>query len=112
LGGNVAKYALLPAALFGVAGTVFGARSSIQSEVEFSDNKNQHNKSGLSIFKPRESINFDRPRHIKPQITGSGTSSFQINKYAASHQVSEMRVVDDTMNFDYFDMKDKMRRGY
>lgn len=112
LGGNLAKYALLPAALFGVAGTVFGARSSINSEVEFSDNKRQHDKSGLNIFKPRESINFNKPRHIKPEIRGSGSSGFQINKYSATHQVSEVRLTDDTMNFDYYDMQDKMKRGY
>lgn len=112
VGGNLAKYALIPAAGFGILGTVFGARSSISSDIEFSDNQKNHEKSGFKPFKPLDSINMGAPRHMKPEIRGGSQSGFQINNYAKSHSVSEMRIVDDTRNFDYFDMQDKVSKGY
>lgn len=112
VGKNLAMYSLLPAAAFGILGTVFGARSSIESDVEFSENRNDHQKSGFKPFKPLSSTNMDKPRHMKPEVVGSGRSGFQINRYAQSHKTSEMRVVDDTRTFDYFDMQDKIAKGY
>jgi hypothetical protein len=112
VGKNLAAYSIIPAAAFGILGTVFGASSSISSDVEFSENKNQHDKSGFKPFKPMDSINTNSPRHVRPEVRGSAQSGFQINKYAESHRTSEMRTTDDTQNFDYHDMQDRMKKGY
>jgi len=113
LGGNIAKYALLPAAAFGLMGTVFGAKSSISSDAEFTDSQQQHNKTNAKSFKPLGSDNMRSPRHMQPQIRGSGRSGgFQVDKYIAGHGTSSVRYTDHTENFDYFDMQDRIRRGY
>lgn len=111
LGGNLAKYALLPAAALGLMGTVFGARSSIDSEFEFSDANRQHGKSSW-VGKSNPSTNMRQPTHMKPEISGNGAHGFNIDKYSAMHKTSEVRVQDDTRNFDFYDMQDKIRRGY
>ena len=112
LGGNLTKYALLPAAAFGVLGTVFGARSSVTSDVEFSDNQQKHNKSNGRPWRPMDSVNMKQPTHMKPEVTGQARTGFKIDKYAATHRTGEMRIQDDSRNFDYHDMEDKMRKGY
>jgi hypothetical protein len=111
-GGNLAKYALAPAAILGLLGTVFGARSSIEADVEFGDMQSGHNKSNGVGFSPPGAPNIKSPRHMKPSISGNARTGFQINKYAAEHNTSSMRIKDDTRNFDYHDMQDKIGRGY
>lgn len=110
--GNAMKYAILPAAAFGILGTVFGARSNITPEVEFSDSGRTHERSSNSPIQLALSPNMKRPTHMKPEVKGQAQTGFQINKYASSHKVGSMRLQDDTRNFDYFDMQDKMERGY
>jgi hypothetical protein len=111
LGGNLTKYALLPAAALGLMGTVFGARSSIDSEFEFSDASRQHGKSSW-VGKSNPSTSMRQPTHMKPEISGNGAHGFNIDKYSAMHKTSDVRVQDDTRNFDFYDMQDKIRRGY
>ena len=111
-GGNAMKYAVLPAAVLGVLGTVFGAKSNISSDVEFSDGQRKHDRSGSKPFKLGESVNIKQPTHMKPEVVGQAKTGFQINKYAATHRVNSVRIQDDSRNFDYFDMQDSLRRGY
>lgn len=111
LGGNMMKYAILPSAALGLLGTVFGARSSIESELEFSDASRQHGKSSW-VNRPNPSVNMRQPTHMKPEVSGQGGRGFSIDKYSAMHKTSDVRIQDDTQNFSYHDMQDKIRRGY
>jgi hypothetical protein len=111
VGGNIAKYALLPAAAFGFLGTVFGAKSSISSEAEFSDGQRAHGKTGHAM-KPLGSDNMRSQKHMKPYITGTGAGGFQVDKYVANNGTSGVRYTDHTKNFDKYDMEDRMRKGY
>lgn len=112
LGGNIAKYALLPAAAFGFLGTIFGAKSSISSEAEFSDGQKKHDNTQARIFKPLGSDNMRQQKYMKPEISGQARSGFNIDRYASGHGTGEVRYTDHTRNFDYFDMQDKITRGY
>ena len=116
VGKNLTKYALLPAAGLGLMGTIFGARSNINSDVEFSDNQQVHEKS-LSKSKMysspiNRSQNMKQPVHMKPEIRGQANQGFQINRYAATHQTGRVHIQDDTRNFDYYDMQDTFRKGF
>lgn len=113
--GNATKYALAPAAVLGLMGTVFGARSDISSDVEFSDVKRQHEKtlaSDMFASPIKSGVNMRQPTHMKPEVKGQGSRGFSIEKYAATHGTSKVRYQDDTRSFDYHDMQDKIKRGY
>lgn len=105
VGKNIAKYALLPAAAFGLLGTVFHSRSKMNSSGETSDNQK-------NVYKKGSSINMDAPKHMRPEIQGQVQSGFKIDQYASGKQGGRMQINDNTKSFDHYDMQDKMNKGY
>lgn len=111
--GNVFKYAVIPAAVFGLAGTLLNSKSRISQEGEVSDGKESHQKShGGSPYKMGSQPNAGNPKYMKPEISGSAKGGFSIDKYAAGKSGGNMTITDSTQTFDRLDMFDFMQRGY
>lgn len=102
VGKNVFKYAVLPAAAFGLAGTILHSKSKITAEGETSDHS----------YKKPESPNMRNPKYMKPEVKGKAPERSSIESYRQQHSGGSMRIVDDTRTFDHQDMEDMIARGY
>jgi hypothetical protein len=111
VGGNIMKYAVLPAAAFGFLGTVMGSKSRISQEGEYSDGQEGHSKTNSS-YKVAGAPQMNSPKYMQPQITGTGKGGFQIDKYTAQRGGGNVTYNDHTRSFDRLDMMDAIERGY
>lgn len=104
-GAKVFKYAIAPAAVIGLLGTVFHSRSTLNASGETSDNKK-------NVYVKGGSVNMNNPKYMKPEVQGTASGGFSINKYSAGRSGGDITINDHTRNFNYYDMQDKINRGY
>lgn len=112
IGGNIMKYAVLPAAAFGFLGTLMGSKSRISQEGEVSDGQENHSKSDGSAYKIAGAPQMNNPKYMQSQVVGTGKGGFQIDKYTSQRGGGNVTYTDHTRSFDRLDMMDVIERGY
>lgn len=108
---NLGKYALLPAAAIGLAGTVFGGRSDIKSEgpKEFSDGAKRHFGGGGYEQRQVLSPQMRRPKYENARVEGQSSASQMDYNNVPSN--SRMRIEDHTSTLDKYEIQELVERG-
>lgn len=108
---NLGKYALLPAAAIGLAGTVFGGRSEIKTEGgrEYSDGAKRH--FGGNDYERRQVLSpqMRRPKYENIRIEGESSNS-RMN-YNNVPNNSRMRIEDHSSTLDKYEIQEIVERG-